>query len=149
MNRKLQLKAADWLPQLDCAEGQHFSAAAEWLGEQGVGKEEVSKAIDFLSNKNRKSGFTDVWAILGIEAPAKGKAAPKAKAKAAAAPAAAAPVTAKEMVTTAWLAGKISLAEFKEAIAALEGSTAKAVEAPVESGTLDLTGTDGESDLPF
>lgn len=144
INSKLKMKAADWLPEVEAENGTaFFTASAEWLAEQGAGKDEVSKAITFLKNKQRKSGFEGVWGILGLKGHTKTtttKAAPTAPAAAAAAVV----TDPKAILATAFAEGKIDLAAFTEAIAALN-STVKTVEVPeIEEHELDLTGsTDG------
>lgn len=144
VNSKLGMKAADWLPTIEAENGTaFFTASAEWLAEQGAGKEEVSKAITFLKNKQRKSGFDGVWGILGLKGHTKtALKAPKAP-KAQPAPA----QDPKAILAAAFAAGKIDLAAFTAAIAALQGGPAKTVEAPeVEPIDLDATGS---TDLPF
>ena len=141
VNSKLGLKAADWLPAIEAENGTaFFTASASWLAEQGAGKDEVSKAITFLKNKQRKSGFDGVWAILGLKGHTKAKATTKA------APAAPAAVVAdpKATLAIAYAEGKIDIDGFTRAIAALN-ATVKTVEVPdIEEHELDLTGsTDG------
>ena len=140
VNSKLGLKAADWLPEIEAENGTaFFTASAEWLAEQGAGKDEVSKAITFLKNKQRKSGFDGVWGILGLKGHTK-----TTTTKTAPAAPAAVVVDPKAILATAFAKGEIDLAKFTAAIAALNGS-AKTVEVPdIEEHELDLTGsTDG------
>jgi hypothetical protein len=144
VNSKLGLKAADWLPAIEAENGTaFFTASASWLAEQGAGKDEVSKAITFLKNKQRKSGFDGVWGILGLKGHTKVETTTKTVP---AAPAAAAAVVAdpKAILATAFAEGKIDLAKFMAGIAALN-ATVKTVEVPdIEEHELDLTGsTDG------
>jgi len=143
INSKLKMKAADWLPQIESENGKaFFEASAEWLAEQGAGKGEVSKAIDFLNNKNRKSGFDGVWDILGLKGHTKAPAKPAAKAEKIGSS------DPKTMITAAFLAGEISIEDFTTAIKALESSaTVKTVES-VEVEPIDLD-AEGSTDLPF
>ena len=149
VNRRLKIKAADWLPRIKAADSTaFFTASAEWLADQGVGKTAVGKAIKFLANKQRKS-WEDVWAILGLTDPTAATTKAPATTKPAKPTTKPAPEAgdAKAILASAFASGAISIAEFTEAIAAL-GVSAKRVEVPVEVEPIELD-AEGTSDLPF
>ena len=111
---------------------------ADELNEQ-LGYDAVSATLDYFSKMKKRAVIETALAKLGCAETA-AKAKPKATPKAS--PTAAAPTTDPvAMLTAAFLAGKLSTADFTAAVAAL-----KAGEEQPEA-TLDLTGTD--DDLPF
>lgn len=136
----------DWTGQLE----PYYQRAAMHFFQKGITGDMVRSANGFWKKYKGRGTTATALAKLNYE----GAAVPFGKAKAKAAPVPAAPAAPaapdpKTMLTQAFLAGTISIEQFTQAIAALDGNAAKSVEAPAAEpeGNLDLTGTD--DDLPF